>query len=190
MSTNGVTQMGFLLSSGYLNFCLGLSEKFPPSLRGGGWGEGEKKDLVPDSFVLSCCYEEKLNHNIILIKNRAVVPKESVDEPIIPLYDCITVWRYYYMIISTNIRLTKEQWKALKMKALMEGSSASALVRKAIDLFVGLSTSSESTKADAAKLVKGIKKKNRDPFFSAIGLGSGGPHDDSTDHDHYLYQQK
>lgn len=93
------------------------------------------------------------------------------------------------MIIATNIRVTKEQWQALKMKALLEGTSASALVRTAIDQLVQ-SDASVRNQSKAALPVKKEKKKKTDPFVSAIGLGSGGPSNDSIDHDHYLYQRK
>lgn len=85
------------------------------------------------------------------------------------------------MIVSTNIRLPKEQWQALKLKAVMEGTSASALVRKAIDQLIRTGTQVSGRLS---------RKKRRDPFFAAIGLGSGGPADDSTAHDRYLYRHK
>lgn len=88
------------------------------------------------------------------------------------------------MIITTNIRLPEEQWKSLKIMAVHAGTSVSALVRQAIG---GLLQSAQTPSKLAATKRKASK---RDPFYDVIGLGSGGPSDDSTRHDHYLYTKK
>lgn len=40
--------------------------------------------------------------------------------------------QYNYMIVTTNIRLPKEQLKALKMRAIEVGTSVSELLRRAV----------------------------------------------------------
>lgn len=88
------------------------------------------------------------------------------------------------MIITTNIRLPQEQWKALKIMAIQAGTSVSALLRQAVAQI--LQTANTPTKR--AKTKKNVA--HQDPFFKVIGLGTGGPSDDSSEHDRYLYQRK
>lgn len=88
------------------------------------------------------------------------------------------------MIITTNIRLPEEQWKSLKIMAVHAGTSVSALVRQAIG---GLLQAADFPSKQTPARQKTLK---RDPFYDVIGLGSGGPSDDSTRHDHYLYMKK
>ena len=87
------------------------------------------------------------------------------------------------MIVTTNIRLPEEQLKALKMRAVELSTSVSALLRQAVQQLLGASPVSLSK-------VSTTTSRKKDPFFHAIGLGSGGPADDSTHHDVYLYRRK
>ena len=88
------------------------------------------------------------------------------------------------MIITTNIRIPQEQWKSLKMMAVHAETSVSALVRQAIGHLL-------QTAALPPKQLKSRRKGlKQDPFFDVIGLGAGGPPDDSTRHDIYLYRNK
>lgn len=89
------------------------------------------------------------------------------------------------MIITTNIRLPQEQWKALKLMAVHADTSVSALVRQAIGQLLG---TSHQQPLPSTKLKR--SKPKQDPFFDVIGLGSGGPSDDSIHHDSYLYPKK
>lgn len=88
------------------------------------------------------------------------------------------------MIITTNIRLPEEQWKALKIMAVHAGTSVSELLRRAIQ---GLLAGTSTPKAPAGP--RNLKRV-KDPFFDAVGIGEGGPSDDSVRHDHYLYGRK
>lgn len=87
------------------------------------------------------------------------------------------------MIITTNIRLPQEQWKALKIMAIQAGTSVSALLRQAVAQILQTGTL-------PAKRAKTKNRTYQDPFFKVIGLGTGGPSDDSSEHDRYLYQRK
>ena len=88
------------------------------------------------------------------------------------------------MIITTNIRLPEEQWKALKIRAVHAGSSVSELLRRAVaQILLG----SAAVVKNVASATKTKRLKKQDPFFGVIGLGKGGPSDDSTHHDTYLY---
>lgn len=88
------------------------------------------------------------------------------------------------MNVTTNIRLPEEQWKALKIMAVHAGTSVSALLRRAVAQI--LSSSAEPSRPSQAA---GCRVR-RDAFFDAIGLGAGGPPDDSVRHDVYLYSKK
>lgn len=91
------------------------------------------------------------------------------------------------MIITTNIRLPEEQWKALKIMAVHAGTSVSALLRQAVQQIL---KSQDIPSPQAAVSQVKRTKKIKDPFFDLIGMGSGGPSDDSLRHDLYLYKRK
>jgi antitoxin-like ribbon-helix-helix protein len=88
------------------------------------------------------------------------------------------------MIITTNIRLPEDKLKALKLLAVHSGTTVSALLREAVEWLL-------QQKGQAPiQTPSRSETKHNDPFFSVIGLGAGGPSDDSTRHDAYLYGRK
>lgn len=91
------------------------------------------------------------------------------------------------MIITTNIRLPEEQWKALKIMAVHAGTSVSELLRRAVR---GLLAGASVPPAPKAPAGPRNLKRVKDPFFDAVGIGEGGPSDDSVRHDRYLYGRK
>ncbi len=76
--------------------------------------------------------------------------------------------------VTTNIRVPKERLQELKLKGIGEGKSLSALIREAIDAFLGYKKTSSKT-------------KSRDPFFEMIGMGEDVIVDGSIHHDQYIY---
>jgi hypothetical protein len=88
------------------------------------------------------------------------------------------------MIITTNIRLPSDKLKALKLLAVQSGTTVSALLRDAVDWI--LYQKGQALRKETSRSAT----KQKDPFFSVIGLGAGGPSDDSSRHDSYLYRRK
>ena len=89
-------------------------------------------------------------------------------------------------MITTNIRLPEDQWKALKIMAVHAGTSVSELLRRAVHQI--LKDRPPLNPAVGAKKT-GAARKIADPFFDVVGLGAGGPEDDSIRHDRYLYRR-
>lgn len=94
------------------------------------------------------------------------------------------------MIVTTNIRLPEEQWKALKIMAVHAGTSVSALLRQAIAQILSAPATGVAPAGSSRSSGTAGRRERQDPFFDAIGLGAGGPADDSARHDIYLYPKK
>jgi len=80
------------------------------------------------------------------------------------------------IFVTTNIRISKEKLKALKLKAVEENKSVAQLIREAIDKF--LFPSKEKAPAEDIK---------KDPFFKIVGMFESGIRDASVNHDKYIY---
>ncbi len=88
------------------------------------------------------------------------------------------------MIITTNIRLPSEKLKELKLLAIHSGTTVSGLLREAVDWL--LQNKGSAVRSPSAER----KTTQKDPFYDAVGIGAGGPSDDSVRHDFYLYGKK
>ena len=97
------------------------------------------------------------------------------------------------MNITTNIRLPEDQLKALKIKAIEMGTNVSELLRQAVNHILAPASSplvpQDKKMAHSTNTKTKQKVKKSDAFYSVIGLGEGGPKDDSSNHDRYLYRK-
>jgi hypothetical protein len=76
--------------------------------------------------------------------------------------------------VAMNIRLTSEEYAALKARARSEGRSLAQVVREAIRNHV------EGTPS-------GRRPGPSDPLLEVIGIVESGVRDGAEEHDHYIY---
>lgn len=77
--------------------------------------------------------------------------------------------------VTTNIRISKEMHKRLKLKAVEDNKSVSQLIREAIQGYF----------FEQKELQKGDYRS--DSFINIIGMARSGIKDGSVAHDRYLY---
>lgn len=82
--------------------------------------------------------------------------------------------------VSTNVRLPREQWRALKMRAFEEGKSMGQVLRELLER--SFAPQEASIKKSAVK-----KRGSKGRFSSMIGLGASGVSDGGARHDEALY---
>jgi len=76
-----------------------------------------------------------------------------------------------------NVRLTREQWTALKIRSARDEKSLGQLIRDAVDVLLGRLP---------APCAEGVVREEG-PMYGLVGLVESGIEDGSDEHDAYLY---
>ena len=78
-------------------------------------------------------------------------------------------------LITTNLRFPEATYRELRYQAGRRNVPLALLVREAVDRYLGRTEEAAAMPLDA------------DPADAIIGSVTGGPDDESVNHDHYLY---